>query len=224
MNVRRQFLLSLLAASLFPQWGGAQELPTDVRQEIGKFLDTTARKEVSVGRISIDSVAVEGNTLQLFANMNCAYIPFREDNVAEIYQGVSPCYRRRLPNTSCKSVPTSAASKNWFPKSCVVKKTKRRRHQSRRFQAFSYRHFRPLHPYQRLAEPAHRPMAKPRLVLRAETRPLGMAACTYLPDRGRPLHPKLRIAFPRADAGKCRCQRAASPRTRLPDGRSHRRQ
>ena len=38
MNVRRQFLLSLLAASLFPQWGGAQELPTDVRQEIGKFL------------------------------------------------------------------------------------------------------------------------------------------------------------------------------------------
>lgn len=44
-------------------------------------------------------------------------------------------------------------------------------------------------------------MAKPRLVLRAETRPLGMAACTYLPDRGRPLHPKLRIAFPRADAG-----------------------
>ncbi len=108
MNVRRQFLLSLLAASLFPQWGGAQELPTDVRQEIGKFLDTTARKEVSVGRISIDSVAVEGNTLQLFANMNCAYIPFR--------------------NTSCKSVPTSAVSKNWFPKPCAVKKTKRRRH------------------------------------------------------------------------------------------------
>ena len=89
MNVRRQFLLSLLAASLFPHAGGAQGLPTDVRQAIGKFLDTTARKEVSVGRISIDSVAVEGNTLQLFANMNCAYIPFREDNVAEIYKGIN---------------------------------------------------------------------------------------------------------------------------------------
>lgn len=89
MNVRRHFLLSLLAASLFPHTGGAQELPTDVRQGIGRFLDAAARKEISVGRISIDSVAVEGNTLQLFANMNCAYIPFREDNVAEIYQGVS---------------------------------------------------------------------------------------------------------------------------------------
>lgn len=36
MNVRRHFLLSLLAASLFPQMGGAQELPTEVRQEIGR--------------------------------------------------------------------------------------------------------------------------------------------------------------------------------------------
>ena len=129
MNVRRQFLLSLLAASLFPQWGGAQELPTDVRQEIGKFLDTTARKEVSVGRISIDSVAVEGNTLQLFANMNCAYIPFREDNVAEIYQGVSALLPAEFYQIQAANpYLTSAASKNWFPKSCVVKKTKRRRH------------------------------------------------------------------------------------------------
>lgn len=89
MNVRRLFSLALLAASLSPQTGGAQELPTDIRREIGRFLDATARKEVSVGSVKIDSVAIEGNTLQLFANMNCAYIPFREGNVAEIYKGVS---------------------------------------------------------------------------------------------------------------------------------------
>lgn len=89
MNVRRHFLLALLTASLFPRTGGAQELPTEIRQEIGRFLDAAARKEVSVGPVKIDSVAVEGNTLQLFANMNCAYIPFREDNVSGIYRGVS---------------------------------------------------------------------------------------------------------------------------------------
>lgn len=88
MNVRLHFLFILLTASLLPQTGGAQELPTEVRQEIGRLLDATARKEVSIGRIRIDSVAVDGKTLQLFANMNCAYIPFREDNVAEIYEGV----------------------------------------------------------------------------------------------------------------------------------------
>ena len=225
MNVRRQFLLSLLAASLFPQWGGAQELPTDVRQEIGKFLDTTARKEVSVGRISIDSVAVEGNTLQLFANMNCAYIPFREDNVAEIYQGVSALLPAEFTKYKLQIRTNKRSIEELVPQVLRSKKDKK----TKTFNPVASKPLvtdisRPLHPYQRLAEPAHRPMAKPRLVLRAETRPLGMAACTYLPDRGRPLHPKLRIAFPRADAGKCRCQRAASPRTRLPDGRSHRRQ
>lgn len=89
MNVRLHFLICMLAASLIPLTGGAQELPAETLQEIGKFLDATARKEVSIGRISIDSVATEGKTLKLFANMNCAYIPFREDNVAEIYQGIS---------------------------------------------------------------------------------------------------------------------------------------
>lgn len=89
MNVRPLFFISLLGASLLPQTGGAGELPTEIRREIGRFLDATARKEISVGRIDIDSVAIEGNTLQLFANMNCAYIPFREDNVAQIYRGVS---------------------------------------------------------------------------------------------------------------------------------------
>ena len=87
--MKRQIKYALLAAALLPQVGSAQELSADVRQKIGELLDNVARKEIAVGRVKIDSVAVEGKTLQLFANMNCAYIPFREDNVAEIYQGVS---------------------------------------------------------------------------------------------------------------------------------------
>ena len=87
--MKRQIRYALLVAALIPQVGSAQELSADVRQKIGELLDGVARKEIAVGRVKIDSVAVEGNTLQLFANMNCAYIPFREDNVAEIYQGVA---------------------------------------------------------------------------------------------------------------------------------------
>nr|WP_302830927.1 xanthan lyase [uncultured Bacteroides sp.] len=98
MSARLHFLFSMLAASLIPRMGGAQELSVETRQEIGRFLDAGARKEVSIGPISIDSVAIEGNTLQLFANMNCAYIPFREDNVAEIYRGIS----RLLPTEFTK--------------------------------------------------------------------------------------------------------------------------
>ena len=87
--MKRQVKYVLLAAALLPQISNAQELSADVRQKIGELLDNVALKEISVGRVKIDSVAVEGKTLQLFANMNCAYIPFREDNVAEIYQGVA---------------------------------------------------------------------------------------------------------------------------------------
>ena len=88
MYAKHYFRSTLLAASLFPLAGIAQDLPTDLRQEIGSYLDNVARREVSIGRIKIDSVATQGKTLQLFANINCSYIPFREDNVDEIYRTV----------------------------------------------------------------------------------------------------------------------------------------
>ena len=73
MNVRLHFLFTLLTASLIPQTGGAQELPTDVRQEIGKFLDATARKEISVGRIRIDSVS----TILSIESLHASYLLFK---------------------------------------------------------------------------------------------------------------------------------------------------
>ena len=97
MSVRLHFLFSMLAAALIPQYGRrARALSAETRREIGKFLDAIARKEISIGRITIDSVAIESNTLQLFANMNCSYIPFREANVAEIYQGISALLPSRI--------------------------------------------------------------------------------------------------------------------------------
>ena len=87
--MKRQLKYMLLAASFLPVTGSAQELSQDFRQKIGEYLDHVAKKEIAVGRVKIDSVAVNGKSLQLFANMNWADFPFREDNVAEIYQGVA---------------------------------------------------------------------------------------------------------------------------------------
>ena len=128
MNVRLHFLFTLLTASLIPQTGGAQELPTDVRQEIGKFLDATARKEVSVGRIRIDSVAIEENTLQLFANMNCAYIPFREDNVTEIYQGVQALLPAEFSKYNLQIRTNKRSIEELIPQALRSKRTKKPKH------------------------------------------------------------------------------------------------
>ena len=87
--MKRLLKYGLLAAALLPQVGNAQELSQDIRLKIGSYLDNVAKKEIAVGRVKIDSVAINGKNLQLFANMNWADFPFREDNVAEIYQGVS---------------------------------------------------------------------------------------------------------------------------------------
>lgn len=43
---------------------------------------------VNTGKITIDSTRVEGNKLILYANSNCANIPFRIENVGGIYHGM----------------------------------------------------------------------------------------------------------------------------------------
>lgn len=156
MNVRLHFLFTLLTASLIPQTGGAQELPTDVRQEIGKFLDATARKEVSVGRIRIDSVAIEENTLQLFANMNCAYIPFREDNVTEIYQGVQALLPAEFSKYNLQIRTNKRSIEELIPQALRSKKDKKSQNiQSGRDKTFSNGPFHPLYPYKWTKEPSH---------------------------------------------------------------------
>ena len=62
-------LILLLTAGLFPQAAATQELSKELRSQIGDFLNETARKEISVGKIHIDSVNTEGNDLILFANI-----------------------------------------------------------------------------------------------------------------------------------------------------------
>ncbi|WP_455592504.1 golvesin C-terminal-like domain-containing protein [Bacteroides sp.] len=88
MKAIRISLLTLLIAGLSPQAASAQDLSPELRAGIGKYLTKTARKEIAVGKINIDSVAIKGKEITLFANTNCSYIPFREENVASIYKEV----------------------------------------------------------------------------------------------------------------------------------------
>ena len=94
-TIRRSIGRIAMAALL---WAGslslaAQELPSETRERIGDFLTETARTEIRCGRIGIDSVGGDRRTLELYASKTCSYIPFREENVRAIYDGV----RARLP-------------------------------------------------------------------------------------------------------------------------------
>jgi len=93
MKPIRIFVLSLFFPGFFNQVAEAQELSKELRSTIGTYLTQVSKMTISVGPIYIDSFAVSKSKLELYANMNCSYIPFREDNVAEIYKHI----RQQLP-------------------------------------------------------------------------------------------------------------------------------
>ena len=123
--MKRTFKYALLVASLFAQAGNAQELSQDIRQQIGDYLDGLAKKEIAVGRVKIDSVAVEGKTLQLFANDNWSYYPFREDNVAEIYQGVAALLPTEFAKHKVQIITHKRSMEELIPQALLSKKDKK---------------------------------------------------------------------------------------------------
>lgn len=81
-------LFALLVAGLFPQAAMAQNVTLEMRSAIANAINAIAQKEISVGKIEIDSVVVTAKKVSLFANYNCSYMPFREENVDRIYKKV----------------------------------------------------------------------------------------------------------------------------------------
>ena len=65
-----------------------QKLPVEVTSSIGEYITSLTRTTLSIGRVKIDSTKIKGKTVILFANANCSYISFREDNVKSIYAGI----------------------------------------------------------------------------------------------------------------------------------------
>ncbi len=125
MKVIYSLLSALAVACLLPRTAAAQSLSPEVRQEIGKYLTTTARQDLAIGRINIDSVAVDGKKLVLFANANCGYIPFREENVAQIYEGVRALLPAELANYQLQIRTDRHAIEELIPLALRSKKDKK---------------------------------------------------------------------------------------------------
>lgn len=119
------YAFSLLAAGLCLQTVTAQGLSKEVRTSIGEFLTQTSRKDISVGPISIDSVSVNKKTLELYANMNCSYIPFREGNVAEIYTHIRQLLPAEYAGYEIKLMTDKHAIEEFIPLALRTKKGKK---------------------------------------------------------------------------------------------------
>ena len=76
-------LLALAATA-----GMARDDTPELRGQIGDVFNRVAQRLTNVGRIKIDSVRADKKTVTVFAGNNASYIPYREDNVKEINDGV----------------------------------------------------------------------------------------------------------------------------------------
>lgn len=126
-SIRIFLLLTLCCLPL--QVAVSQTLSPEVQSGIGDYLTAYSKKEVSIGRIKIDSVAVESKTLLLFANMNCSYIPFREENVAEIYNGVNVLLPQEYANYKLQIITDRHPIEELIPLALQQQRRQQRRQQ-----------------------------------------------------------------------------------------------
>ncbi|MBP6065560.1 MAG: xanthan lyase [Bacteroides sp.] len=123
-SIRTSFL-ALFVAILLPQVVMAQSVTPEVCAALSNAIDAIAREEISVGKVKIDSVSVTNKVVNLFANYNCSYIPFREDNVARIYSEVRALLPAQLSKHRIQIYTDRKLIEELIPLSLRSKKEKR---------------------------------------------------------------------------------------------------
>ena len=77
----------------------AQEDTPELREQIGQVFNSVRTRLTNAGRFGIDSVRVTKKTVTVYAGEGSSYVPYREDNVAEIREGVKallpPAWQKR---------------------------------------------------------------------------------------------------------------------------------
>lgn len=115
MKTRICTIAGWMLCILLPQIVKAQDLSEENRQAIGLFLNETTQKEISVGRVKIDSVAIDKKNIQLFANDFFADFPFRSDNVSAIYQKVRELLPASLAKHNLQIITGERAIEEFIP-------------------------------------------------------------------------------------------------------------
>lgn len=100
--MKKYFLCSTLFALMFisGQAVFAQNGSNGIKQSIASFLNAYAEKELSIGRIEVESLTIteKDKRVRIQASVNCSYIPFTEARVKTIYESI----RSLLPSSYAK--------------------------------------------------------------------------------------------------------------------------
>ncbi len=95
-------------------------------EQLEQYLNQVARQEVTIGPVRIDSVSSTAKTLQLFANENASYIPFRPENVADIYQTAERLLATEKGKRRLELYAAGRRLEEWIPLTCQERKPRKK--------------------------------------------------------------------------------------------------
>ena len=81
-------LLVLAALMLLPTLSNAAGINATQKREIGEMLTRIVAREVSGGSVRVDRTRITNERIEIYASIGLSYYPFREENVAAIYDSV----------------------------------------------------------------------------------------------------------------------------------------
>ena len=104
-----------------------QQAAEAIRDHVADRLNEEARGKVAIGRVRIDSVAHHKKTFQFFANLNCSYIPFREQNVETIYADIRSLLPERYQKHKIRIITDRHAIEDLIPSALKEKQDRRKK-------------------------------------------------------------------------------------------------
>ena len=81
-------LIVLAALMLMPTPSDAAGINATQKREIGEMLTRIVAREVSGGSVRVDRTRITNERIEIYASIGLSYYPFREENVAAIYDSV----------------------------------------------------------------------------------------------------------------------------------------
>src|SRR5574344_2294611 len=87
-NVMKSRLLLFVFTLVSSSVAMAQGLTADRQMQISQMLSRVTSREVCRGSAQVSRMVVDGKQVQIYTSTGFSYYPFREDNVAAIYDSV----------------------------------------------------------------------------------------------------------------------------------------
>ena len=182
MNTKLSKIFAIFGrVSLFAMNAPAQSLTEEQTARIQEVVASRLPAHMGIGSLKVRSAVVDNGTINVDLSENFGDVPFTVASIEQLKKDIGQSLGTPYLNYDVKLMIAGADINNYFAN---FENSYKRSHAPFITELDPTRQ-------ERARRQHHRRVAQPWLVLRAVAQPVGMAACPYVPDGGRHVHPQL---------------------------------